>query len=124
MCQDMRRCGLLRSTVGSRNLSWRVVLVMVSILVRNSIIMQIQKYTNKYKHKYVYTEDSCTDLDIDVKGGAEAARTDESDEKTMINMEEVLTKKHMKEDVKEDAKKQMKDGVITMRPKLVGKRMP
>ena len=95
------------------------------------------KNTNKYKM------DSCTGLDIDVtfKGGAEAARTDESDEETMVNIEEVLTKKQakkqmkedvkevltkkqMKEGVKEDANKQMKDGVITMRPKLAGKRCP
>ena len=38
----------------------------------------------------------------------------------MVKMEEVLAKKHMKEGVK----KQVKDGVVTMRPKLVGKRVP
>ena len=59
-------------------------------------------------------------LDVSFKGGAESTRTDESDEETMVKVADVLAKKHMKEDVR----KHMKDGVVTMRPKLAGKKVP
>ena len=38
----------------------------------------------------------------------------------MVKVAEVLAKKYMKEDVR----KYVKDGVVTMRPKLAGKRVP